>query len=48
MFSQVGTPVYMAPQILCSDVYKKYSHKCDIWSIGLLAYELITGKIPWK
>lgn len=48
MISKVGTPVYMAPQILCSDIYKKYTHKCDIWSIGLLTYELITGDIPWK
>lgn len=37
----VGTPVYMAPQILNS---KRYRSKCDIWSIGIIYYELLFGK----
>ncbi|CAD8178098.1 unnamed protein product [Paramecium octaurelia] len=40
----VGTPLYMAPQILEN---KHYSTKCDIWSIGIMTYQLITGDYPW-
>ena len=39
----VGTPVYMAPQILTR---QKYSYKCDVWSIGVLIYEMMYGKRP--
>lgn len=40
----VGTPAYMAPQILSQE---RYSYKCDIWSLGVIAYEMMVGKIPW-
>ena len=26
----------------------KYSYKSDIWAIGVIFYELLTGKAPWK
>ncbi|KAM3146326.1 hypothetical protein pb186bvf_001671 [Paramecium bursaria] len=39
-----GTPLYMAPQLLEN---MEYTSKCDIWSIGIIAYELIYGKQPW-
>lgn len=48
MISNVGTPVYMAPQILSSNIYGKYSFKCDIWSLGVVCYEMLVGSIPWK
>ena len=40
----VGTPSYMAPQILNEE---KYTYKCDIWSLGVMTYEMLVGKIPW-
>jgi serine/threonine protein kinase len=35
----------MAPQILKEE---RYTYKCDIWSIGIIAYELLVGKVPWE
>jgi len=35
--SMVGTPLYMAPQILKRE---KYTSKCDVWSIGVLFYQV--------
>ena len=39
-----GTPLYMAPQIIN---LKKYSYKADIWSIGIILFELINSRTPF-
>jgi len=40
----IGTPVWMAPEVLKAE---KYSEKADIYSIGLLIWSLFVGKIPF-
>ena len=40
-----GTPIYLSPQILTG---KQYNKKIDIWAIGSLAHQLITGEDPFK
>ena len=40
----LGTPLYMAPQIL---IEQSFSCKCDVWSLGMMFYEMIYGKTPW-
>lgn len=41
----VGTPLYMAPEIVnCQE----YDSKADVWSLGLVFYELVTGTLPIK
>ncbi|KAI9329746.1 kinase-like domain-containing protein [Obelidium mucronatum] len=40
MENVVGTPLYMAPEIIQS---LPYSAQCDIWSIGVMTYMLLCG-----
>jgi serine/threonine protein kinase len=40
-----GTPGYMNPQIV---LQQKYTHKCDIWTIAIIYYELLFGNIPGR
>ena len=44
MESFLGTPVTMAPEILLGKVYDK---KCDLWSIGVIIYQMVFGKYPF-
>lgn len=46
---QAGTVHYMAPELFF--LYDKgpvrYTTKIDVWSAGVLGYELIMGRLPW-
>lgn len=40
----VGTPYYLSPEIINS---QHYSFKTDIWSIGIVLYEMCALKPPF-
>ena len=40
----IGTPDYVAPEILA---YEPISLSADVWSLGVLAYVLLTGFSPF-
>ena len=41
----IGTPYFIAPEIINNE---KYGAKCDIWSLGVVTYSLISGKYPFE
>jgi serine/threonine protein kinase len=39
-----GTPLYMSPQMITKT---SYTSRTDIWSLGVVVFELMTGKTPF-
>ena len=42
-FTMVGTPYYLSPEVIFGD----YNMKCDIWSLGVVIYYALTGRLPF-
>jgi tRNA A-37 threonylcarbamoyl transferase component Bud32 len=44
--AEVGTPIYMAPELLSQG--QSYVNACDMFSFGLLLWEIVACKEAWK
>lgn len=40
----VGSPYYIAPEIFTKD----YDYRCDLWSVGVLLYFMLSHTFPFK
>ncbi len=46
--SKMGTPLYMAPEILFSKHEMAYTSKCDLFSIGVVYFYMLFGSLPFE
>ncbi|XP_042032872.1 serine/threonine-protein kinase STY46-like [Salvia splendens] len=44
MTAETGTYRWMAPEVI---EHKPYNHKADVFSFGVMLWELLTGKVPY-
>ncbi|XP_057666250.1 mitogen-activated protein kinase kinase kinase 4 [Diorhabda carinulata] len=43
----VGTQAYMAPEVFTKNMSEGYGRAADVWSIGCVVIEMVSGLRPW-
>jgi serine/threonine protein kinase len=42
--TSLGSPHYTAPEVIYG---LKYDGRCDVWSLGIIAYMILCGRYPF-
>ncbi|CCF59029.1 hypothetical protein KAFR_0F04340 [Kazachstania africana CBS 2517] len=48
LLDMMGTPMYMAPETITGSTHKGKFGADDVWSLGCVVLEMITGRRPWS
>lgn len=43
--SSVGSPEYAAPEVVNANESRRYTSACDIWSVGMMTYVMLSAKL---
>ena len=46
--TKLGTPYNMAPEILYSNGKTPYTSKSDLWSVGVVFFQMLSGMLPFR
>ena len=46
--TKLGTPYNMSPELIFSTGTTRYTNKTDLWSIGVVYFQLLFGRLPFQ